>query len=136
MPLQNKNTTFVKTINMATHNDYGRWGEQMAAQFLKEKGYAICHRNWRIGHRDLDIVALDPRDDTLVIVEVKTRSSREYAGPEEAVDWKKIRNLISAANAYVKRYQIQLNLRFDIVTVTGSQQQFEIDHIEDAFRPY
>ena len=86
---------------MATHNNLGKWGEQQAAEYLQHKGYRICHRNWRLGHRDLDITALTPDGDTLVIVEVKTRSHTEYVEPEESVDWRKMRNLAIAANAYI-----------------------------------
>ena len=120
---------------MATHNDFGRWGEQLAAEFLLKKGYSICHRNWKLGHRDLDIVALDEDGKMLVVVEVKTRSDHAYTQPEEAVDWRKKRNLIVAANAYVQRYQIDLPLRFDIIAVTGKDGDAFIDHIENAFVP-
>ena len=120
---------------MAAHNNLGKWGEQQAAEYLQRKGYSICHRNWRFGHRDLDITALTPDGDTLVVVEVKTRSSKEYTAPEEAVDWRKMRNLAVAANAYIRRYQLSCDIRFDIISVLGDGHEAEIDHIENAFLP-
>lgn len=120
---------------MAEHNNLGKWGEQQAADYLQRKGYRICHRNWRFGHRDLDVTALTPDGETLVIAEVKTRSNADFATPEESVDWRKMRNLSIAANAYVRRYQISCDIRFDVVTVVGDQRSFRIDHIPNAFVP-
>ena len=51
---------------MASHNDLGRWGERKAEEYLTKKGYSICHRNWKLGHRDLDLIALSPDGDVLV----------------------------------------------------------------------
>jgi putative endonuclease len=120
---------------MATHNDIGQWGERLVAEYLLKKGYSICHRNWKIGRRDLDIVALSEDRDMLVVVEVKTRSNNTYTSPEEAVDWRKKHNLIVAANAYVQRYQMDMPVRFDIITVTGKEDDAVINHIENAFVP-
>lgn len=119
---------------MAAHNDLGRWGEDKAAQFLERKGYRIMERDWRVGHRDLDIVALD--DDTLVFVEVKTRCNDYFMEPEQAVDRKKIRSLTIAANAFVKMHRANLPIRFDIITVVGTNDNdCHINHIESAFLP-
>src|SRR5574344_381770 len=124
-----------KIYDMAEHNILGHWGEEMAADYLMKKGYTICHRNWRYGHRDLDIVAF--KDDVLAIVEVKTRRNNLFMEPEMAVDRKKVRSLMIAANAYVKAYKIDYQLRFDILTVTGNNfcDDYSINHIEDAFMP-
>lgn len=119
---------------MAEHNDRGKWGEQKAAEYLEQKGFRIMWRNWRDGHRDLDIVGIDA--DNLVIVEVKTRRNNDYVEPEQAVDIKKIRSLSIAAAKFVKSTYIDMPVRFDIVTVTGSNDEdCKINHIEDAFLP-
>jgi len=118
---------------MATHNDLGRQGEQIAAEYLERQGYHILHRNWRLGHRDLDIVTLDEEAQVLAIVEVKSRRDTVFAQPEEAVNWQKVRNLTIAAQAYVRRYNIACEIRFDIVTVTGTQPPYEVRHIKNAF---
>ena len=118
---------------MASHNDLGRKGEQIAAEYLERNGYHICHRNWRLGHRDLDIVALDEEKQVLAIVEVKSRRDTVFSQPEEAVNWQKVRNLTIAAQAYVRRYNVSCEIRFDIITVTGTGEPFEIRHIKNAF---
>ena len=120
---------------MASHNDYGRWGEQKAAEYLEQKGYCILHRNWRTGRRDHDITAVTEDGQTLAIVEVKTRHNTEMTTPEEAVDWRKMRNLVFAANTYVQRMGIFLGVRFDIITVVGEGDNVQIEHIENAFVP-
>lgn len=120
--------------HMAEHNDLGHWGEMMAAEYLERGGFRILHRNWRDGHRDLDIVAIDA--DQLVIVEVKTRKTDAIMAPELAVDRRKMRNLGIAAMKYVSFYGIEMPLRFDIVTVTGTVGgECSINHIENAFNP-
>ena len=121
---------------MAEHNDLGKWGEDEAASFLEDEGYAIIDRDWKIGRRDLDIIAMSPDGDTLVIVEVKTRTEEEYQKPEEAVDKRKMRNLAVAANAYAKECRIDKNMRFDIISIVGKGYQVEsLEHLKDAFNP-
>jgi len=116
---------------MAEHNDFGTWGEDKAEAYLRRKGYEVIERDWRCGHRDIDIIAID--EDTLVFVEVKTRRNKTFADPLDAVDWKKRRNLTLAANAFVKMRRVKLDYRFDLITVVGtSDDDMEIDHIEDV----
>ena len=68
---------------MAAHNELGKWGEEIAARFIEKNGYEILERDWKSGHHDLDIIARD--EDTLVIIEVKTRRSRHRVyRPQEA----------------------------------------------------
>ena len=119
---------------MAQHNEMGKWGEQMAAEYLERKGFRIMWRDWRDGHRDIDIVGIDA--DNLVVVEVKTRRNKTYVDPEKAVDIKKIKSLSIAANKLVRTCNIDMPVRFDIVTVTGKPgEECDINHIEDAFLP-
>jgi putative endonuclease len=117
---------------MAAHNELGIWGEQCAEEYLRRKGYVILERDWKSGHRDLDIIALDGA--VLVFVEVKTRRNRMFTDPETAVDYRKIRNIKLAANHYIKYRRYDGDCRFDIVSVIGQNGQLEeIDHIEEAF---
>ncbi|MBR1402034.1 MAG: YraN family protein [Prevotella sp.] len=119
---------------MAAHNELGKWGEQQAVDYLERKGYRILARDWKDGHRDLDLVAMD--GDTLVIVEVKTRRNNVFGEPEEAVDWRKIRSLSIAASRFVRLYRINSDIRFDIVSITGDDTgHFTVNHIVDAFLP-
>ena len=80
---------------MATHNELGKWGEDQAVAFLQRKGYTIVERDWHSGRRDIDIIALDEENRTVVFVEVKTRRNRLFGDPEEAVDYRKRQNLPS-----------------------------------------
>ena len=121
---------------MAEHNELGKWGEDEAALYLEDEGYVIIDRDWKIGKRDLDILALSPDGKTLAVVEVKTRSGDEYQQPEEAVDGRKMRNLAIAANAYVKEHQVDKELRFDIIAVVGVGHQVKcLEHLKEAFNP-
>ena len=119
---------------MATHNELGALGEQIAVDYLIERGYQIIERNWSNGHKEIDIVAKD--DDTIVIVEVKTRRSTYLVEPETAVDVFKQRNLIWAANSFVNRFQYDNDVRFDIISIViDRNNEKKIEHIEDAFYP-
>ena len=118
---------------MALHNDLGKSGESAAVEYLVRKGYRILHTNWQLGRLELDIVA--QAEDEIVFVEVKTRSAGSVSNPEDAVTNQKIRNLISAADLYIRFFDVDLSPRFDIISVLGNPPNFDIDHIEDAFYP-
>lgn len=121
---------------MAEHNDLGKWGEDEAALYLEDEGYTIVDRDWRLGRRDLDILAYTPDGNTLVVVEVKTRTGEEYQQPEEAVTPGKMRNLAIAANAYVKERQVDKELRFDVISIVGCEHQVKsLQHLKEAFNP-
>lgn len=121
---------------MAEHNDLGKWGEDEAVLYLEDEGYTIVDRDWRLGRRDLDILAFSPDGNTLVVVEVKIRTGEEYQQPEEAVTRSKMRNLAIAANAYVKERQVDKELRFDVISIVGCAHQVKsLQHLKDAFNP-
>ena len=123
---------------MAEHNDLGDLGEERAQAYLKSKGFHIRHVNWhnmtpsgKMGNLELDIVA--QKDEWLVVVEVKTRSTETFEHPEEAITKKKIRNIINATHEYIMQYDWQGETRFDVISVIPHGQDFMIEHIEDAF---
>ncbi|MCP9612744.1 YraN family protein [Coprobacter tertius] len=119
---------------MAIHNIRGKTGEQLAAEYLITQGYDIRDMNWRDGKLEIDIVATDKT--TLVIVEVKTRSTDKYGFPEEAINEKKIRHLVHAADAYLKYTDIPFETtRFDVITITGEGDDRLLEHVQDAFYP-
>jgi putative endonuclease len=117
-------------MKMAAHNEFGIEGEDKAANHLIREGYTILDRNWRSGHKELDIVA--EKDGTLVVLEVKTRTSNKFGNPEDAVTPRKIRNTVLAADAYIRLNRIDLPVRFDIISILSNGDV--INHIEDAFR--
>lgn len=118
---------------MADHNEFGRAGEVIAAEFLTKKGYKILDTNWRSGKNEIDIVALD--HDLLVVVEVKSRHSTFAGEPETAVTRDKQKALIRAANTYLNRNGLTNEVRFDIVSILVMKEQETIRHIQDAFYP-
>lgn len=121
---------------MAEHNELGKWGEELAAKYLEQKGYVIRDRDWRQGKLDLDIVAVADDGETVVFVEVKARKTNAFGQPEQAVDVKKIKRLARAADSYVKSLGVSAPLRFDIVSIIGDQKEAQtLEHIVDAFNP-
>jgi len=111
----------------------GKKGEAIALQHLLNKGYTLLEKNWRFRHKEVDIIAADGHD--LVFIEVKTRSSDWFGGPEEAVDYKKQRYLIDAAEGFVRYKNIDTNIRFDIISIVLRPGYQSINHIKDAFYP-
>ena len=111
--------------------EFGKLGEQMAAKLLTDKGYVILEHNYRRGHLEIDLIALD--GDDLVIVEVKSRAYDTILQPEEAVDHRKRLNLIRLANEYVKTHGRKENVRFDIVSIVSNANGTEIKHLKNAY---
>ena len=118
---------------MARHNELGKRGEQLAKKMLVDKGYTIIETNWRYDKDEIDIV--DKDGDELVIVEVKTRSTDFYGFPEDAVDLQKEGFLIRATEAYLEENDLDLDTRFDIVSIILNKKETKIYHIVDAFYP-
>ena len=118
---------------MAQHNVFGQISEDRAAAYLMARGYTIRDRNWRVGHKEIDIIA--QKDGVIVFIEVKARKSDRYGDAIEAVNDQKIRNLVTAAHAYVRYHRIDLPTRFDIISITGEPGRQTVEHIEEAFYP-
>jgi putative endonuclease len=117
---------------MTNSNKLGIIGEKEAVKYLNNNGYQILETNWRYLHKELDIIA--KIEDMICIIEVKTRKSN-YIRPSEAVNHKKQRNLILAANEYVKQNDLEYDVRFDIIEIISNSKQLSINHIIDAFYP-
>ena len=118
----------------ASHIALGRLGEEEACLHLLMEGYVLLDRNWRSGHLEIDIVA--EYHGEIVFVEVKTRRDCTLVDAELAVDGRKIQSVSIAANSYIKRFNINALIRFDVITVVGSPSgAYRINHIEDAFLP-
>jgi putative endonuclease len=110
---------------------FGKKGEDLAVEFLIEDGYEILDRNWRFKHIEVDIIAR--KGDTLVIAEVKTRTGNSYGEPYTAVDFRKQRILIFAAERYLFGHQLDLEVRFDILSIIIDQHRTVVEHIKEAF---
>ncbi|HLO59624.1 MAG TPA: YraN family protein [Bacteroidales bacterium] len=111
---------------------FGKKGEDLAVDFLKEEGYEILERNWHFNHTEIDIIARF--HEFLVIAEVKTRKGNSWGEPYTAVDYRKQRSLIFAAERYIYSHHIDLEVRFDIVSIIIDNDRTAIEHVKDAFR--
>jgi len=118
---------------MAESHNLGIKGEDLAAEFLKKAGYRILNRNWRAGKLEIDIIA--ENNDFIVFAEVKTRSEDFQMHPLTALTKDKQRSLIYAADAYIKRNNVNKEGRFDVISVIKTGETYSIEHIEDAFYP-
>jgi len=119
-------------VQIAQKNFYkkflGRAGEVKAAEYLKKKGYKIVKTNYKTAMGEIDIIAEDK--ETIVFVEVKTRTSDEYGVPSEAVDLKKQQKYYKVATFYLQREKkSDFPCRFDVVEIENGQ----INHILNAF---
>lgn len=113
-------------------HDFGRHCEFMARTYLEQQGYLILETNWRSGHKEIDIIAKE--GEMLVIVEVKARKNEDFMFAEDAVDEKKIRNLIRATHNYILLKGLDCDTRFDIITlVLDNNGEYKLKHIKDAF---
>ena len=119
---------------MSAHMETGRWGEELAQEFLKKKGYAILDINWRFPPYEIDIIA--QLNDLVVFVEVKTRKDSSHGFPEQAVTRKKANALLKAAEIYLEEKGIENEIRFDIVSILLNTAPPDIFHIEDGINPY
>jgi putative endonuclease len=100
---------------------------------LQQHGYKVIIKNWRFKHKELDIIA--QKDGKIIFIEVKTRTNPYFEAPSEAVTIKKQRLLIEAANHYLIQHQIDMEARFDVVSVIIQNGKEEVEIMEDAFYP-
>ena len=114
--------------------ELGKKGEEIAVGYLKKEGYQIFERNWFYDHKEIDIIA--KQGEEIVIVEVKTREGDYFEEPWEAVSTKKIRNLVEAADAWLIYKQVDLETRFDVISIVFSDDiNYELKHFPGAFIP-
>lgn len=106
----------------------GELGERRAIQFLKEQGYEIVVKNYRWRGGEIDIIAKE--GDCLVFVEVKVRKGDEYGPPEESITELKKRKIINTALRYIAEHGPELDLRFDVVAISGGKARL----YKDAFQ--
>lgn len=116
---------------MAEHNELGKLGEELAVDYLKKQGYTILNTNWTFQKAEIDIIA--QINNTLAIIEVKTRSSLEFGLPQDFVKPQKIQLLVKAVDAYVVERDLDLDVRFDIIAIHKEGKSFAIEHLIDAF---
>ena len=120
---------------MATTNDIGNQGEDLAASFLKEAGYRVLERNYRFERNEVDLVCLDPeKGGEVVFVEVKTRTGHGFGPPEASVTDEKQASLIEVSRAYLHERRLDgAPARFDVVAILLTDGDPQIEHYENAF---
>ncbi|WNM19763.1 YraN family protein [Flavobacterium capsici] len=116
---------------MAQHNELGKFGEEMAVEYLRKNGYEILETNWTFQKAEIDIIA--QKENILAIVEVKTRSSIDFGLPQDFVKPKKIQLLVKAVNEYIISNDLDVNARFDIIAINKEDNGYNIEHLIDAF---
>jgi putative endonuclease len=113
--------------------DKGKIGEDIAVKFLSRKGYKILKRNYRYGHGEIDIIAMDK--DVLIFVEVRVKFSDKFGSPEDSVTIKKREQLKKIASAFIQMNEMNFSeCRFDVIGITFKDGKFNINHIENAFQ--
>lgn len=112
--------------------ELGLQGEEMAARYLKKRGYQILARNYYTRYGELDIICV--KRNELIFVEVKTRRSTKYGTPEEAITSRKIEHLRKAAAIYLEANQPSFReIRFDVIALMMEENKADINHIKYAF---
>jgi putative endonuclease len=110
----------------------GKSGEDMAASFLEKKNFEILERNYRYGHKEIDIIGRDK--NTVVFVEVKTGRSTNFGSPQEWVTLRKQKSMIEVAQDYIQKNDFRdFDFRFDVVAISFEKGNAKIEHIENAF---
>lgn len=116
---------------MADHNELGKKGEKLAIDFLIKNEYHILEKNYRYLKAEVDIIA--QKGNVLAVVEVKTRSTDFYGDPQDFVNPKKIKLLLSAIDYYVIEKDFDVEVRFDIIAIIHKNNKTKITHLKDAF---
>jgi putative endonuclease len=116
----------------------GKSGEDLAVSFLKNNGFEILERNYRYGHKEIDIIGKDK--NTIVFIEVKTGRSKSFGSPQERVNLRKQKSMIEVAQAYIQSHGScgekdfpDYDFRFDVVAIDFEKGEMKIEHIKNAF---
>lgn len=117
---------------MARHNQIGKWGENVACDELKAKGYAIVERNCRLNHCEVDIIA--KKGNRLAFVEVKARGAEDF-DIRDILSSAQQSRMARAAHAYLKTHETDLEIQFDFFLVTGDPHAYKVEHLEDVYIP-
>lgn len=116
---------------MAQHNELGEKGEKIAADYLIKNGYVILEQNYRFLKAEIDIIV--KKEDAIIGVEVKTRTSKYFGNPQDFISLKKIKLMVSALDNYVVENDLDVEVRFDIIAIVKEKNTFQIEHLKDAF---
>jgi len=124
-------------MSETSNRESGMQGEQMAAAYLEFKGYTILEYNYFFERAEVDLVAYDSEQESIVFAEVKKRSSTQFGEPAEAIDEEKKENIFKAAEAWLYERKMDGSpVRFDVIAIVQKENEApDIKHFEHAFRP-
>lgn len=122
-------------MTMKHNQSIGKWGEELAARYLEQKGYSIIFRNWKSPYGELDLIAL--KDGTVTIVEVKTRTSKHFGWPEEAVTPLKQEHLMNAGMFFLDEHPefTEQHWQIDVIAILIESlidRSYQLKHYENA----
>lgn len=118
---------------MTEKQQRGALGEQAAVDYLRQNGFVIIERNWRMGRSEVDIIA--SRYDEIHFVEVKTRKFSSMTAPEEAITEQKMRAMRRAASAYLALHYSNLEPRFSLIAIDViGDRVSSLRFVEDALQ--
>ena len=116
---------------MAGHNQLGKEGENLAVNLLQKKGYRILAKNYRYQKGEVDIIA--QTDQTLVAVEVKTRSTPDFGNPQDFLKPAQIKRLLDVVDHFINEKNLDFEVRFDVIAIVKNKRGTEIQHLKNAF---
>jgi putative endonuclease len=122
-------------LKLFSKKELGDYGESLAKKHLKAKGFKFIHSNYNFYKKEIDLIFCDKDNRVIIFVEVKTRSSKEFGEPENAINYFKQKNIRQAATGFLKNNSEydDYDIRFDSVSVYMRNDKPEINHIENAF---
>ncbi len=122
-------------MKIFSKKELGDYGEKKAKQYLKAKGLKFIQSNYKYFKKEIDLIFCDKKNKIIIFVEVKTRNSKAFGEPEEAINRKKQINIRQAAEGYLKNNPEfdDFDIRYDSVSVFMGNDEAEINHIENAF---
>ena len=110
---------------------FGQEAEKRAALFYQKQGYTIVAQNFRYRKAEIDLIVR--KDNLLVAVEVKARSSIAFGAPYSFISSKKIKLLVMAMDAYIQQHQLEVEVRFDVLCYTLIRGKWQLEQLKDAF---
>ena len=119
---------------MSESYTFGQIEEQRAVSYMQKTEYDILEQNYRYRKAEIDIIAR--KDNFIIVVEVKARSSSYFGAPESFVNQKKIQLLVMAIDAYIQKNDLDVEVRFDIISYLVENGKWTREHIENAFYPF
>lgn len=119
---------------MYFRQEIGKWGENLACQYLEKRNYEVIERNFRCHYGEIDIIARDIRKNEFVFFEVKTRSNLKYGNPVEAVTKQKQRHIKKAVNYFIYKSHLESQkIRVDVIEVFIKKEKAKVHHIKQIF---